>query len=171
MKTKILIDMDGVLADVYKPLIMEEYTKNNKIINESDLNGIAEYDAFPNLRKIVTSNNFFRNAPIMDGSIEGLKYLNEKYDVLIVSSATEFPNCINDKQNWLEEQFPFISLEQMIFCGKKESVCGDIMIDDHPKNLVYFKGKKIIFTQPHNYNINNSEYIRVFSWKEIQNIL
>lgn len=103
----------------------------------------------------------------MTGSVEGLQYLNKKYDVLIVSSATEFLNCLDDKQAWLKEHFPFISWRQLIFCGKKDSTTGNIMLDDHPKNLSYFQGERYIFTQPRNINIENSTYNRVYNWEEI----
>ncbi len=171
MKKKILVDMDGVLADVYRSMIEKEYLSKGKYVTAEDLNGLDEYEAFPNAREIIKSEKFFRNLSLMPDSIEGLKYLNEKYDVLIVSSATEFSGCINDKQNWLEEHFPFIKWQQMIFCGKKDSVMGDIMIDDHPKNLDYFKGEKIIFSQPHNIFKNKDGYRRVGGWNDIIKIL
>lgn len=89
--------MDGVLAGVYPPLIEQEYARRGIHITPQDLNGIEEYSAFPNLKSIVSSKGFFRYAPIMAGSVEGLQYFNKKYDVLIVSSATEFLNCLDDK--------------------------------------------------------------------------
>ena len=107
----------------------------------------------------------------MEGSIEGLRYLNEKYDVLIVSSATEFPGCLDDKQAWLQEHFPFIGWQQMIFCGKKDSVAGDIMLDDHPKNLSHFDGLRYIFTQPHNALLEENSYHRVTDWREVMSTL
>ena len=103
--------------------------------------------------------------------MKGLKYLNDKYKVLIVSSATEFPNSLTEKQRWLNEYFPFITWEQMIFCGRKDSIQGDIMIDDHPKNLRTFGGRRILFTQPHNMCIDEASYQRVSGWEEIMNLL
>ena len=105
----------------------------------------------------------------MPDAIETLEYLNNKYEVIIVSSATEFPGCIDDKQKWLNKHFPFIKWEQMVFCGKKHMINGDIMIDDHPKNLDTFNGDKIIFTQPH--NVDQHNYTRINNWKEIYKIL
>jgi Uncharacterized protein conserved in bacteria len=170
-KKKILVDMDGVLADVYKPLAEQESKISGKIIVEKELWGIPELEAFPNLFKIVNTKGFFRDAPLIEDSVEGLRYLNSKYDVLVVSSATEFPNSLGDKQAWLNEHFPFISWRQMIFCGQKDSIMGDVMIDDHPKNLSFFKGDKIIFEQPHNSNIEDSSFRRVSGWADIMEIL
>ncbi|MGL5957580.1 MAG: 5' nucleotidase, NT5C type [Phocaeicola sp.] len=171
MKKKILVDMDGVLADVYAKVIEMQYTQRGIHMTEEQLNGIEEREACPDIVEIVSSKGFFRNPPVMDGAIEGLKYLNDKYDVLIVSSATEFPGCLDDKQAWLMEHFPFISWRQMIFCGVKSGIKGDIMLDDHPKNLDFFDGVRYLFTQPHNYFLKNESYHRVNSWSEIMNCL
>lgn len=171
MKKQILTDMDGVLADVYTHFIQMEYKDSGIKINIQDLYGKSEEESFPSFDKHIRSHGFFRTVPVIQDSIEGLKYLNDRYNVLIVSSATEFPNSISEKQEWLNEHFPFIKWEQMIFCGQKDSIKGDIMIDDHPKNLRSFDGEKIIFTQPHNMNIQDSDFRRVFCWKDILNML
>lgn len=167
MKQQILVDMDGVLADVYSQFIAWEYKESGIQLKLEDLYGKTELDAFPSCIKHVRSIGFFRTVPIIPDSIEGLKYLNNKYKVLIVSSATEFPQSLIEKQEWLNEHYPFITWEQILFCGRKDSIKGEIMIDDHPKNLRTFEGKKIIFTQPHNIYIQDDNYQRVFEWKEI----
>jgi len=171
MKLQILVDMDGVLADVYTHFIDLEYKESGIKINKDDLYGKLEEEAFPTFKELVNKGGFFATAPLIPGSVEGLKYLNEKYKVLIVSSATEFPSSLNDKHSWLGEYFPFITWKQMIFCGSKDSIKGDIMIDDHPKNLITFEGRKILFTQPHNVYEQNKNYQRVSGWKEIMGIL
>lgn len=45
------------------------------------------------------------------------------------------------------------------------------MIDDHPKNLRTFGGRRILFTQPHNMCIDEASYQRVSGWEEIMNLL
>lgn len=168
---QVLVDMDGVLADVYSHFIQYELAQTGGLLNLEDLYGKKENEAFPNFKTHVQSSGFFRTAPIMPNSVEGLKYLNDKYKVLIVSSATEFPNSLKDKLEWLNEFFPFISWTQMIFCGSKSSITGDVMIDDHPKNLDHFNGDRILFSQPHNMYINDHSYTRVNSWSDIIKIL
>ena len=58
----------------------------------------------------------------------------------------------------------------MIFCGRKDSIKGDIIIDNHPKKLRTFD-KKYTFTQPHNIFISDEQYDRVSGWKEIMSKL
>ncbi len=170
MKT-ILVDMDGVLANTNQHFIDYEYKRNGNQILWDNISGLSEAEAFPNFLEDVNSKGFFRTAPVIEKAVEVLKYLNEKYNVLIVSSATEFPNSLTEKAEWLMEHFPFISWKQMIFCGRKDFVIGDIMIDDHPKNLNLFSGQRILFSQPHNANSIVENSTRVSGWDDIMNIL
>lgn len=171
MRSQILVDMDGVLADVYTHFINLEFKESGITFAPEDLRGKLENDVFPSFQKLVNSIGFFRTVPLIPDCVEGLRYLNDNYRVLIVSSATEFPNSLNEKRYWLTENFPFISWKQMIFCGSKDSINGDVMIDDHPKNLSLFSGQKILFTQPHNVYVHDDSYQRVSNWNEIAGIL
>ncbi|MDR0429254.1 MAG: 5'(3')-deoxyribonucleotidase [Tannerellaceae bacterium] len=166
-RKQILVDMDGVLADVYKQFQLFEKQETGKERKPEEVTGLPEYEAFPNSYKYVNIKGFFRNAPVIEGSIEGLNYLNNKYNVLVVSSATEFPNSLKEKLEWLNEHYPFITWKQLILCGTKDSIKGDIMIDDHLKNLDCFEGEKMLFTQPHNMLINSPLYKRIYNWNEI----
>ncbi|HCO68050.1 MAG TPA: 5'(3')-deoxyribonucleotidase [Dysgonomonas sp.] len=171
MKLQILVDMDGVLADVYAQFIKMEYEETGVKLKIDDLYGRKEEEVFPSFQRHVRNKGFFAAVPLIKDSVEGLKYLNDKYNVLIVSSATEFPDSLTEKLRWLNINFPFISWQQMIFCGRKDSIVGDIMIDDHPKNLKTFDGRKILFTQPHNANIRDENYERVLTWKDILKLI
>ena len=170
MKT-ISVDMDGVLADVYSQFIKMHAAESGQTLLMEDLNGLAEFDAFKNGPKHVRAEGFFQSAPVMPGSQEILKKLTDRYRIFIVSSATEFPKSLTEKQSWLNEHFPFITWQQMVFCGSKEIIKADIMIDDHFKNLDHFDGETILFTQPHNKLNNNHKHQRVNSWNEIEKIL
>jgi len=163
--------MDGVLADVYNRFFeLHEEESGIRITLESII-GLKEAEAFPNQLKWVNTPGFFRSVPVMEGSREGLKMLNDNFEVVVVSMATEFPVCLTDKQLWLNEHFPFITWKQMVFCGNKNIIEADIMIDDHPKNLDNFKGETIIFTQPHNMDLKGLRHTRVDSWAEIEKLL
>ena len=168
---RILVDMDGVLADVYSRFYEMHETESGERLTLKDTIGLIEENAFPNLLKWVNSKGFFKSIPLMPGSFEGLKRLNENYDVIVVSMATEFPESLTDKQLWLTEHYPFISWKQIVFCGSKNIIQADIMIDDHIKNLDNFKGETLMFTQPHNMKINDHRHLRVNSWAEIEEVL
>jgi 5'(3')-deoxyribonucleotidase len=168
---RILVDMDGVLADVYSRFseLYEEETGLKKTIDE--IIGLKEGEAFPEALRWVKTPGFFRTIPVIHDSQRVLKLLNETYEIIVVSMATEFPASLTDKQLWLIEHFPYISWKQVIFCGNKNLIPADIMIDDHFKNLDSFKGETIMFLQPHNMNSFDHKHKTVSSWAEIEKLL
>lgn len=168
---QLLVDMDGVLADVYAQFVRLEFMETGIKPDIESLYGKTEPEAFAHYEQNVHSRDFFRTAPVMPGSVDGLRYLNSKYKVQVVSAAMEFPDSLKEKHDWLQEHFPFISWTQIVFCGDKAAVKGDIMIDDHPKNLNFFPGRKILFTQPHNILLSSDKWERVDQWPELLKIL
>ena len=168
---RIAVDMDGVLADVYPKFFYYDEMENGRRKTIEEVTGKAELDAFEGIRKYVTSPGFFRDLSPVPDSQDVLKKLHDRYEVFIVSAATEFPLSLGEKHDWLNEHFPFISWKQMIFCGVKSIVDADIMIDDHFKHLDAFKNSTILFSQPHNLLRNAGRHKRVHTWLEIADIL
>lgn len=112
----------------------------------------------------INEKGFFRDLPVIDGAVEAVRKLQEKYEVYVVSAAMEFKNSLEDKFDWLNEHFPFISWKNIIFCGEK-IVSVDVMIDDRIKNFTDFKGRPLLFTSPHNVLI--TDYERVDNWQQV----
>jgi 5'(3')-deoxyribonucleotidase len=161
-------DMDGVLADVETQLL-EWYEKETGVaLTKKDIEGKTEETAFPQrevFRKFLYTPGFFRNLPVMEGAVEAVKELMEDYEIYIVSAAMEFPLSLYEKHQWLAEHFPFISWKNIIFCGDKSIIDTDFLVDDHPKNLDYCKGKPLMFTAFHNVHLNHHQ--RVNHWSEV----
>jgi 5'(3')-deoxyribonucleotidase len=110
--------------------------------------------------------------PVIAGSQQVVADLNRKYDLYIVSAAMEFPKSLTEKQSWLNEHFPFIVWQQIVFCGSKQVISADIMIDDHFKNLDFFKGEtSVLYTQPHNVQAPDGRHKRVNNWADIAKLL
>ena len=168
MKKTIAIDMDGVLADTERHFI-DWYERDYGVrVKREDMLGLLEPDAFPDktaVYKFVFTPGFFRTIPVMEGAIEAVKALMETYEVYVVSAAMEFPQCLSEKKEWLQEHFPFISWRNIVFCGDKSIINTDYMIDDHSKNLDYFKGKTIMFTAAH--NVYKTDHQRVDNWADV----
>ena len=166
---RIAIDMDEVLADpIHKfiklynrdygiplDLVLEPGKEMYQHVPEHINNKWFEY---------INEKGFFRDLPLIEGSVDAVKKLHEKHDVYIVSAAMEFRNSLEDKLDWLAEHFPFIGWRNIMFCGDK-IVNVDVMIDDRAKNFVGFEGRKLLFTSPHNLLL--SEYERVNTWQEV----
>lgn len=169
---RIAVDMDGVLSDTVEQFTNWEENETGKRKTLEEIIGRPEFEAFPNSRRYVFTPGFFRTARVMKDSQDILYRLHEKFEVFVVSAATEFPQSLPEKQAWLKEFFPFITWQRMVFCGSKEIVQADIMIDDHFKNLDFFNGPtSILYTQPHNASADNGRHTRVNDWQEIASLL
>jgi 5'-nucleotidase len=171
MKQRIALDMDGVMADITEQFLRYDEQDFRRRKTWDEIKGQPERDVFPNIRKYLFMKDFFRTAPVMEGSVEVVKKLNEQYELFIVSAAMEFPQSLPEKQDWLTEHFPFIGWKQIVFCGLKTIVRADIMIDDHFKNLDNFENKTILFSQSHNVAQDAGRHVRVASWSEIERVL
>jgi len=171
-RKRILIDMDHVMADITSQYIRYYKEATGVEMKRNDLIGRPEDLAFPQphlVRDFLFKPGFFRSAPVIEGSQEVIRELNEIFEVFIVSAAMEFPQSLGEKLAWLGEHFPFIKWQQIIFCGSKKPIAGDYMIDDHLKNLDFFPGEKILFTATHNTTVNG--YTRVNDWEEVRELL
>ena len=173
-KKRLLVDMDHVMADITSQFIKWYKNETGIEIARNDLMGKPEDLAFPRpelIRKFIYMPGFFRTAEVMRGSQSVVKELNELYDLYVVSAAMEFPQSLSEKYEWLAEHFPFLSWQQIIFCGSKKPVYGDYLIDDHLKNLNNFNGEKLLFTATHNVNTHLNGYKRVNDWEEVRGLL
>lgn len=168
---RIAVDMDGVLADVAEQFFRYDERDFGRRRSLEEIIGLKELDAFPNCRQYVFAKGFFRTAPVIKNSQDVLRQLNDNYEVFIVSAATEFPQSLSEKLEWLHEHFSFIPWQQIVFCGIKTIVNADIMIDDHFKNLDHFPGTTLLFSQPHNLRTAEGRHKRIHSWQEIASIL
>lgn len=168
---RLIVDMDGVIADVYSQYIAYEEKETGIRQPMSALMGKKEFEGIRKARFYIEQKGFFRNAPMIEGSLPVMKELNKKYELFIVSAAMEFPNSLPEKLEWLGEHLPFITWQQIAFCGSKALIKGDIMIDDHFKNLDYFTGETILFSQPHNFGMDTKHHKRAENWEEVASML
>jgi 5'-nucleotidase len=170
---RVIVDMDEVIADPMGSMIEWYAGKYGLEVDYHKMLGGSWVKGFPEqhqgiIREKLFSEGFFRHLPVIEDSADVLKEMNQRYEVFIVSAATEFPNSLKDKLEWLLEHFPFFSWRQLALCGDKRLVQGDYMIDDHVRNLQHFNGKKYLFTSAHNLDI--SGYDRINNWMEAAGI-
>jgi 5'(3')-deoxyribonucleotidase len=168
---RLAIDMDGVIADVTTALLNSHEQETGISLTPEEIYGLNEYVAFPNIKRWLDTEGYFRHLPVMLDSQRVVKRLMDHYDIFIVSAATEFPQSLTDKMLWLQDHFPFIGWQKVCLCGSKTIVKADILIDDHFKNLDYFDGQTFLYTATHNILADTGRHQRVNSWLEIEQIL
>jgi len=168
----IALDMDGVMADVYKQFYEMDERDFGVRRKQEAVDGTAERKAFPYIDRYVNEAGFFSTVPVMEGCLEVVEQLNRNYELFIVSAAMEFPLSLAEKRSWLGEHFPFITWRQVVFCGSKEIIRTAIMIDDHFHNLNSFTGSRtLLFTQPHNIFTDPGKHTRVANWTQVGEVL
>lgn len=169
-RKSIAIDMDEVLADTLGAIIEAVNIETKLGITMESLHGqklnhvIPEHDGL--VRDILRAPEFFRHLKVIPHAQEVVEKLNEHYDVYIATAAMDVPTSFHDKYEWLLEYFPFLDPQHFIFCGRKNIVKTDYLIDDNPRQLQIFEGEPIIFTAAH--NINETRFKRVNGWKDVE---
>lgn len=170
MRETIAIDMDEVLADTLKKVILKFNEASGETVTLEDLNGRRLRQTYPQhvetLNKLLLNRTFFRDLEVFPDAVRVVKRLTEHYDVYIATAAMDVPTSFDAKYEWLLEHFPFLDSQHFIFCGNKSVVCTDYLIDDNPRQLRAFKGHGIIFNAVH--NIHEEGFDRVHSWKEVE---
>ena len=83
----------------------------------------------------------------MDGAVEAVHKLSEKYDVFILSTAPwKNPSAWSDKVIWVTKYFDDIFHKKMVITHRKDLCKGDYLIDDRGKNgTSEFEGEWIPF--------------------------
>jgi len=166
---RIAIDMDEVIADPISKFIKmynRDFGVPLDLILEPGKEVHQHVPADVNRRwyEYINEKGFFRDLPVIPGSIEAIQKLQENHDVYIATAAMEFRNSLEDKFDWLQDHFPFIPWTNIIFCGNKV-LDVDVLIDDRIKNFADFKGRPLLFSSPHNLLI--TDYERVDTWEQV----
>jgi len=171
---RIAVDMDEVLAKYTRKVIRTLHDETQYLVDLDKVTGDFLSKSLPQkyidiVTKYPYREGFFRDLEVMDDSQEILERLNEKYDIYIVSATLQHPNAPKDKLAWLEEHFPFIHFNKIVFCGDKSIIRTDYLIDDHPKHLEAFEGNAILFTAFH--NIHEKRFKRADNWRQVEELI
>lgn len=166
---RILIDMDSTITCFLEDVI-NEYNKiygTNHSINEITewvIPSSFEYGLFSVLEKtdILTTIT-----PKLD-SIEYInKWIDEEYDVFIVSDCCNRSKSYGEKLEWLKTYIPKFDLSHFIPCKEKYIISGDVLIDDNLDNLEKWSlhnpyGMDLLMTAQHNKQIQDERRINSF---------
>lgn len=176
-KPIVLVDMDGVLADIEAP--------NNDIIRMHfpDIKPIAErgdyyfedtYRTFQGVSSKIHEENrrpgFFRDFPVISGALEGWqRILGAGYTPRICSSPIEnHDTVVTEKREWLAMHFvPVFGewvLETAIFDRDKSGYDAIALIDDRPavRNAHQAVWEHILFDQSYNRAVATG--LRLMGW-------
>jgi 5'-nucleotidase len=173
-RLRIAVDMDEVIADAFSKHLRQynEQACANltpEMVAEQGLSGAISPEQRELFHAIPHAEGFFADMNLIAGSREALLELSRHHDIFITSAAMEVPGSFADKFQWLETHFPFIPPSRIVFCGDKNIVNADVLIDDRSRHFKGFRGAGVLFTAPH--NVNEPADLRANNWNDVLEIL
>lgn len=173
MKT-LLIDMDSVICDLmseWHQRYNEDYQDNLTVdrLKCWQSENYVKPECGKKIYNYLNEPDLFLNLKPLPHAIEVLERLHEKYEILIVTSSPQY--AFIEKDKWVTEHLPFIGRKNLIFAHKKYKVCGDLLFDDAPHNLLEFKETgRIAIAMDYPYN-QDLQVPRVKNWLEFEEAL
>jgi len=167
---RICIDMDEVIADTLSEHLRRYNQEFDESITPDDLAGKGLWEVTPHdrqlqLRAFLDAEDFFEDLPLMPDAQDVLKSLTARFEIFIATSAMTVPNSLGPKYRWLQRHFSFIPPTNYVFCGNKNILLADYLIDDLPRNLAHFRGHGLLYSAPHNKNVTG--FTRVDDWQQV----
>jgi 5'-nucleotidase len=173
-RLRIAVDMDEVIADSFS----EHLRRFNQewgtqltpaMVHEKGLKTAVPAELLEKFSAVPHGDGFFDELQLVPGSREALLELSRDHDIFIASAAMEVPSSFAAKFLWMEKHFPFIPPSRIVFCGDKNIINADILIDDRSRHFQGFRGTGILFTAPH--NVAETGHLRANNWNEVVQIL
>ncbi|KAL7979396.1 hypothetical protein Chor_015420 [Crotalus horridus] len=180
---RVLVDMDGVLADFEGGFLKKYRARYPDLpyIALEERRGFWVSEQYGNLQpglsekaiSIWESKNFFMELDPLPGSVEALKEMAEleATEVFICTSPIKkYRYCPYEKLAWVEKHFGPEFLEHVILTRDKTIVSGHVLIDDRPDIVGAERTpawEQVLFTACHNRHLQlPASCPRLHSWAD-----
>lgn len=178
-KPLVLVDMDGVLADLEKGLLdywralhpelpfvpkTDRTTHDIRVQYESLGAGLGAQ-----MREIMHRDGFYASLEPLEGAVEAMNAMMALgWEVFICTAAARNTRCIAEKAAWVVQYLGPQWVERLIATRDKTLVMGDVLIDDKPHitGLCAPRFRHILYDQPYNRQTQR-ERMTWANWREI----
>ena len=174
----ILCDIDGVAADLHAQWVRWYNRTTGSERTTGDIHGwyVHEYLGMTDrsVYEYLDDPSIYDTIEPVRGFVPAItKLRNDGHRIVFVTSSCIAQN--GRKLRWLMKHGAIAmtgakSSPDYIEASDKSLIKGDIMIDDYGKNLAGFDGHRILFSHPHNEDVNEwlkpGEFHRVWGWQD-----
>lgn len=165
--SKILIDIDGVVADFKGAFLDELQLKDSNPESWDFLESLKPKDK-KEAEALMNDLEFWGGLPLIDGAKKAVKRLKAiGHEVVWVTSP--WPSCIGwetARRSWIKDNF---GDDDVIVTSSKHHIDGDFFIDDKPENVEVWKKahpykKAFIYDQTYNRHYHGAPR---FDWSKV----
>jgi 5'-nucleotidase len=173
---RILVDMDGVLADFNRALYEaweKEYPRESLDVPETRIKSMLHeepQEKRQRIRKLYHAPGFYRSLTPIKGGIEAVREMAKRgHGVFICSSPVTNTYCISEKIEWVMEYLGDEFVRRTVITKDKTLVKGDILIDDWPDvtGAAVPEWEHVVFDQPYNKHITDKRRITWDTYIEV----
>lgn len=173
---RILLDVDGVLADFVQPVLDYAKTLTGRTYTHEDVTQwdiAAAIGVGPELWAVTKKPGFCEALAVIPGSQEMVKQLQAIGDVYIATSPTSSLTWAGERATWLRRHFD-IPQKKIISTHAKYAISGHFLIDDKAANLMNWEdenpdGVAILVAAP--WNSDDTEHLVAKSLSEIPTLV
>lgn len=173
-RPRLAVDMDEVIADSHGAQRRWLGDRFGYVWTDEDLRGrnlddLISPEHAEAMSTMLSNGTIYSEFEVIADSQEMLQNLSRHYEIYIATAAMEYPNSVAFKYQWLRKHFDFLEPLNFVFCGHKNIINADFLIDDNERHLKKFEGRGIVFSALHNTDLTG--YRRLDNWKMAQSLL
>jgi len=175
---RVLIDMDGVLAD-FEAGFLDEWRRQHPdkfYVPREQRNTFYIVEQYPAeyrdlIWQIFTSPGFFRSLPVIPGGREALAEMAVAGLELFICTSpfVTYQHCVLEKYEWVDEHLGRDWVTRIILTMDKTIVDADYIIDDMPmiKGVNRPRWQHILYDDAKNRSERSKKRLTWANWKEV----
>ena len=184
MNDVIYLDMDETLVNLVDPWLSYLNEAAGTDFSRDDTTCYSVEKSFEDklsrtkIFKPFKTKGFWVDLPPFPGAIDFVRTLNEDYTVYLATIPALGKVCAYEKEKWMAKHLPFLDRTRLILCHHKYLLKGTALLDDNPKYLCRFDGKRLLFDKPWNSpdalrdeGMLEQWFIRMFNYKSVVDFL